>query len=126
MKVFICVIIILSLLIFAFTANYFYLKNESNLLIKSFDKIEKYAFEKDDENLKKAYNELEDIWEKSKNILFIFSNHKDLDSIYESILKIKVRIFEKDYFGIIEESEIAKRIVKGAPGKEIPNLENIF
>ncbi len=126
MKVFICVVIILSLLICSFCLNYYYLKKQSNIILKNLEEMESFLKDKDYKNLEASFNNLEKIWMKTKNIMLIFSNHKDLDNIYESFLKIKVRISKKDYFGILEEIQIAKHLAKETPIKEIPTPANIF
>ena len=126
MKVFISVIVIFSLLIFAFFANYFFLKNQSQIIIEDLTTLEKYATTKNKEMLKKSYGKLKNDWEKVSNILFIFSYHTDLEEINKSFMKIKTRINYENYCGIIEEIEIAKHIIKGNPKKEVPNIENIF
>ena len=126
MKVFISVIIILSLLICSFFINYNFLKSQSSTIIKNLDEMEKHLKNKDYEKLEESFKKLEKRWMKSKNIMFVFSNHKDLDDIYESFLKIKVRIPQKDYLGILEEIEKAKHLAKETCAKEIPTPANIF
>lgn len=126
MKVFICVMLILALLCGAFVFNYFYLKNKSDTILNNLIALQKSAREKDYEKCRASYDTLEKNWDKCKSALFIFSNHKDLDDIYKSMLKIKVRVDYKKYDEIIEEAEVAKQMITDVPNKEIPTPENIF
>ncbi|MBE7053076.1 MAG: DUF4363 family protein [Ruminococcaceae bacterium] len=126
MKSFISVIITFSLLIFAFFANYFFLRNQTQIVFDDLLLLEKYAINEDKKMLKESYNALETDWEKVSNILFIFSYHTDLEDINKCFIKIKTRIKSEDFYGIVEEVEIAKHIIKGASKKEMPTLSNIF
>ena len=126
MKVFICVLLILAILITGFIANYFYLKNKSDAILDNLLTLQKFAEKSDFENCKKSYDTLYKNCEECKDILFIFSNHKDLDDIYKSMLKIKVRVDYQKYDEVIEETEVAKQMIKDVPAKEAPTLENIF
>jgi hypothetical protein len=103
-----------------------YLKNQSNIIIENLDEMEFLLKNNDYKGLERSYNNLEETWMETKNIMFVFSNHKELDSIYESFLKIKVRISKKDYYGILEEIQIAKHLAKETPMKEIPTPANVF
>lgn len=126
MRIFICVIVILAILICAFVFNYFFLKYQSDIILQNLNTLEKYAYEEDFVKCNTSYRVLEENWENCKDVLFIFSNHKELDEIYKSMLRIKSRIEYEDYGLLIEEIRIAKQMISDVPHKEKPTIENIF
>lgn len=118
--------ILLIIIIALLFCNYFYIEKKCSAIIERLEKLEKSIIEFDDKKIAENLEEVENYWESIKNMLLAFSNHKYLDDISETFLRISAKIYTARYDEAIEEIRFAKLHILDILTNEIPSFENIF
>ncbi len=124
MKRIICIIVISLLLVAASIMENIYTNTTiDNLLLVGESVVS--ALEKDEERLEqvKALNEY---WNGREKTMCLFINHKDMESIGESLEKAQVYLESKDKQSALNEMKQFNYIVKSFKHISQFNLQNIF
>ena len=118
----ILLVIIVSLLF----CNYFYIEKRCNELTARLDTLEKSIIDFDDKKIIENLNDVESYWQDKKDMLLALSNHKCLDDISQTFLKISSKIDTQRYDEALEQIRLAKLHIVDILTNEIPSFENIF
>lgn len=118
--------ILLIVIVALLFCNYFYIEKKCSAIIERLEKLEKSIIEFDDEKIAENLKDVENFWESKKNMLLAFSNHKCLDDISQTFLRISAKIDTVRYDEAIEEIRLAKLHIIDILTNEIPSFENIF
>lgn len=69
---------------------------------------------------------LQDKWEETENLWTPLLDHGRIDTLEDSLIKIKQAIQEEDKTEALLEIAVSKRLVQNVPNTEKVNLKNIF
>lgn len=126
MKRFIISVIILITIIASSFSVPIYLKKTTTELISKIDEIQNYV---DNDNLETAYtniNKFITLWEDKKDIITIFVNHSEMDSITYFTSKLPSLLKYNDKSEFSAELNHVKTIILSVYNDDIPNLKNII
>lgn len=126
MKRFIISVIILIAIIASSFSVPIYLKKTTTELISKIDEIQNYV---DNDNLETAYtniNKFITLWEDKKDIITIFVNHSEMDSITYFTSKLPSLLKYNDKSEFSAELNHVKTIILSVYNDDIPNLKNII
>ena len=118
--------ILLVMIVSLLFCNYFYIEKRCNELTARLDTLEKSIIDLDDEKIIENLNDVESYWQDKKDMLLAFSNHKCLDDISQTFLKISSKIDTQRYDEALEQIRLAKLHIVDILTNEIPSFENIF
>lgn len=121
----ISVIILIAIIAFSFSVP-IYLKKTTTELISKIDEIQNYV---DNDNLETAYtniNKFITLWEDKKDIITIFVNHSEMDSITYFTSKLPSLLKYNDKSEFSAELNHVKTIILSVYNDDIPNLKNII
>ncbi len=118
--------ILLFVIIFLLFCNYFYIEKRCAAINDKLDALENSIINFDDEKISENLKDVQTYWQKEKDVLLAFSNHKCLDDISEIFSRISAKTDTARYDEAIEEIRLAKLHIKDILTNEIPSFENIF
>ena len=121
----ISVIILIAIIASSFSVP-IYLKKTTTELISKIDEIQNYV---DNDNLETAYtniNKFITLWEDKKDIITIFVNHSEMDSITYFTSKLPSLLKYNDKSEFSAELNHVKTIILSVYNDDIPNLKNII
>ena len=126
MKSLIIAIVILSVMIIGFTANYLYMDNVVKDMSYSLDMLESSVKENNWKNATAKFKETEKSWGDVSTFMLMLSNHTDSNKICECMVKIREYISFEDEKEAMCEIKFCKMLVEDILLKEQPKLINIF
>ena len=126
MKALHIIILLLIVLLTAGFGSYYYLDQSSSNLLDLVQEIEKPLSQQDWQQAEKATEVFLEKWKKQKEIWLLIIDHQEIDSIEESISKVKAYIENKNKPLAQGELVSIKQLVQHVPIKEELNLKNIL
>lgn len=118
--------ILLLLIIALLFVNFYCIQKKCAELTYRLDELEKSIIEFDEKKIAENLESVQEYWQDKKDMLLAFSNHKCLDDISQTFLKISAKTDTERYDEAIEEIRLAKLHIADILTNEIPSFENIF
>lgn len=124
MRSFFTALIILSILICAFVADDIGLRYITNQVVETADVLS--AAIQTNQDTQPALSQLKNRWEQYENWMLVLGNHKDVDNISISILKVESYLQYREYEKAVQELAVARYLLTDMPEKDKVSWVNIF
>lgn len=126
MKSFICSVLVLILVILGICYYEYSVgkyKAEIDSMIKS---IEQSVYDENIDSARKDIDKLNDRWDKIKNVLMMFNDHKDLNEMSQTLRMLKAFSEFEEYDEMYSNLETFKLLFSQAVESSKPTLANIL
>lgn len=124
MRSFVTALIILAMLVGVFIADDIGLRYITDQVAETTDALS--AAIQSGEDTQPALSQLKNRWEHYENWMLVLGNHKDVDNISISILKVDGYLQHSEYEKAVRELAVARYLLTDLPEKDKVSWVNIF
>ena len=126
MKRFVISVVILTVIVFSSFTSVCYLKDSTDLLIKKIDQINSKIKDNDIDFALIETENLQNLWEKKKDVFVIFVNNNDVDDITYSLSKLVPLLEYKDKSEFCSNLNYTKSLISAIYDNDSVSWGNII